>query len=119
MMINNQRRKTWLEAKETLHVPHELTIEFHPSLLVKSLLGFKCVCKFWLSLIFDLHMQIIHILISVPQYTHVDFEPSIDDDIANENTNPSFIHPQSDCLIEIISSCRCFVFLHRNSIFYQ
>jgi len=42
-----------MEAKETLHVPQELTIEIQPSLQVKSLLGFKRVCKFWLSLIFD------------------------------------------------------------------
>jgi len=48
----------------------------------------------------------------------IDFEASIDDDSAIEKPNPSFIHPQSYCLIQIIRLCRGFVFLHNNSSFY-
>jgi len=105
MMINNHRRKTCLEDKETLHVPHELKIEIQPSFLVKSLLGFKCVCKFWLSLIFDFHFanysyfhfgaathtrRIVFMSNSLSNTISIDFESSIDDDIAIEKLNHSF-----------------------------
>jgi len=100
MMIKSHKQKTCLEAKETLHVPHELTVEIQPSLLVKSLLGFKCVCKFWLPLILYFHFanysyfqfgaathtrRILFMSNSLSNTISIDFESSIDDDLLLKN----------------------------------
>jgi len=130
---NIGKRRMKKKTNPPPYMPLELIVQILSRLAVKSLLRFKCVCKSWLSLIsHDPHFANSHFQITASTHTRkimfitsslsdtlsFDFEVSIRNNTVIERPNPNFITPLSDGLIEIVSSCRGFIFLHHNSSFY-
>jgi hypothetical protein len=116
-----------MEKKKTLYVPHDLIIEILLRLPVISLLRFKCVRKLWLSLISDPYFTNSHFQMTIATHTpgilflsndlrktlSLDFQSKLQ---FTKIPSPNFLHPQSR--IEIISSCRGFIFLLQSSKFH-
>jgi len=127
------KRRMKKKTNSQRYLPHELIVQILLRLPVKSLIRLKCVCKPWLSLISnDPHFANSHFQITASTHTRkimfispslsdtlsFNFEVSIQNNTVIERPNPNFINPLSDGLIEIVRSCRCFIFLYHNSSFH-
>ncbi|XP_058760646.1 F-box/kelch-repeat protein At3g06240-like [Vicia villosa] len=128
--MDKKKRKTKTTTVTPLksYVPEELITSILLSLPVKSLLRFKCVSKSWFSLISDPNFAKSHFQLTthtrkiefisndLGQTTSIDFEEELDLENASVKRF-SFLHPQADSLIQIISSCRGFIFFQYSSSF--
>ncbi|RDX92868.1 F-box/kelch-repeat protein, partial [Mucuna pruriens] len=112
--------------KKTVLLPRELIIKILLRLPVKSLVRFKCVCKWWLSLISDPHFTISHFELaaershrlvllepSAGEFLSIDFNASLHDYSASASLNLNFLPPES-YYIQILGSCRGFLLLELN-----
>ncbi|XP_058732100.1 F-box/kelch-repeat protein At3g23880-like [Vicia villosa] len=126
---NEKKTKTTTTTPPKSYVPTEMITKILLSLPVKPLIRFKCVSKPWLSLISDpmfaeSHFQLTthtrkiwFISNDLHQTTSIDFEEQLDLEIASIKRF-GFLHPQANSLIQIISSCRGFIFFYYSSSFF-
>ena len=129
--IGKQRMKK--KTNPTPYLALELIVQILLRLPVKSLIRFECVCKPWFFLISnDPHFANSHFQITASTHTRkimfispslsdtlsFDFEVSIQNNTVIERSNPNFINPLSGRLLEIVRSCRGFIFLYHNSSFH-
>ena len=129
-LMEKKKRKTKMVTpippKPFVH--EELIIEILLCLPVKSLIRFQCVSKQWFSLISDPNFVKSHFQLTphtrriefissdFGQTTSIDFEEQFD--LENAFVKQcNFFHPHVDSLIQIISSCRGFIFFHHSSGF--
>ncbi|XP_058732832.1 F-box/kelch-repeat protein At3g06240-like [Vicia villosa] len=123
-----RKTKTTTATLPKSYVPTELMISILLSLSVKSLIRFKCVSKPWFSLISDpmfaeSHFQLTthtrkieFISNDLQQTSSIDYEEQLD--LVNASIKRfNFLQPQDDSLIQIISSCRGFIFFYYSSNF--
>ncbi|XP_058730649.1 F-box/kelch-repeat protein At3g06240-like [Vicia villosa] len=123
-----RKTKTTTTSPPKSYVPEEMITEILLRLPVKSLIRFKCVSKPWFSLISDSMFAESHFQLTahtrkiefisndLQQTTSIDFEEQLDLENASIKRF-NFLHPQDDSLIQIISSCRGFIFFYYSSNF--
>ncbi|XP_058742023.1 F-box/kelch-repeat protein At3g06240-like [Vicia villosa] len=110
-----------------VNLPQELVEDILLRLPVKTLLCCRCVCKSWLSLIFDNNFATSHFQLasthrrvfinrSARKSLPVDGDAWLQDDSAYASSNLDFISYQS--YVGIMGSCRGFLFLHGDIDFY-
>jgi len=111
------------------YLPPDLIVQILLWLPVKSLIRFKCVCKYWFSLISDPHFANSHfqftattstpriLFISTPPRS-IDLEASLGYDSISSSLNLDFLLPESNYDFEIKGSCRGFILLHCASSLY-
>ncbi|XP_058731074.1 F-box/kelch-repeat protein At3g06240-like [Vicia villosa] len=122
------KTKTTATTPPKSYVPEEMITEILLSLPVKSLIRFKCVSKPWFSLISDPNFAESHFQLTahtrkiefisteLQKTTSIDFEEQLV--LRNASVKQfNFLHPQPDSLIQIISSCRGFIFFKYSSSF--
>src|SRR4051812_5931877 len=128
MELKKRKTKTTTSPPTKSYVPEEMITEILLNLSVKSLIRFKCISKPWFSLISNLmfakshfqltthNLKIEFISNDLQQITSIDFEEQLNLENASIKRF-NFLHPQDDSLIQIISSCRGFIFFYYSSNF--
>ncbi|KAK2417298.1 F-box/kelch-repeat protein [Trifolium repens] len=131
--MNRGEKQTVDDMVMPPYLPHELIIEILLRLPVKSLIRFKCVSKYWFSLISDSQFANSQFQLNAETHTHralfiatesphetqsIDLEASLDDDSSIVSLNPNFIPSQPSSCIEIEASCRGFILLQFKSSIY-
>ncbi|XP_057427267.1 F-box/kelch-repeat protein At3g06240-like [Lotus japonicus] len=124
---------------ESKHLPQDLITRILLRLPVKSLLRFKCVCKFWRSLISEPDFARSHFELATPRLVFnaglgvrtMDFEGSLHSNPISEPIKVDFLPTPSHTPIlgpndflsarprfQIVGSCRGFLLLNSNESLY-